>query len=67
MREKPNPAVSTVSHARLELGIGLQDGVQSDLILLNKRSGAIVLMPIRAEREKSLDGYDKKARLSVMI
>jgi hypothetical protein len=33
----------------------------------HERSGAIELMPIWPKREKVLDGYDKKARLSVMI
>jgi hypothetical protein len=45
----------------------LQDGVQCDLILPNERPGPIMLMPIGPKREKLLNGYDKKARLSVMI
>jgi len=67
MREKPNPAVPAVRHAPLKLGTGLQDRVQRGLILPNNRPGAIVLVPIRTEREKLLDGYGKKARLSVMM
>ena len=47
--------------------MGLQDRVQRGLILPDKRPGAIVLMPIRAKREKLLDGYGKKARLSAII
>jgi hypothetical protein len=67
MSEEPNAAPDAVGHARFELGIRPQDQVQRDLILPNKRSGRILLMPIRPNREKLLDGYDKKARLSVMI
>ena len=67
MREKANPAVRAVSDAAPKLGMGLQDRVQRGLILPDKRPGAIVLMPIRAKREKLLDGYGKKARLSAII
>jgi hypothetical protein len=35
--------------------------------VLNKRLGAIILVPVRAKREKLLDSDDKKARLSVKI
>lgn len=67
MREEPNPTVRAVCDAPLKLGMGVQDRVQRGLILLDKRSGAIVLVPIRAKREKPLDGYGKKARLSVTM
>jgi len=67
MREKANPAMNAVSHAGLKLGTGLDNRVECELILPNERLGAIVLMPIGPTREKLLDGYDKKARLSVMI
>jgi len=67
MREKPNPAVSAVCGTTPKLGMGLQDRVQRGLILPDKRPGAVLLVPIRAKREKSLDGYGKKARFSVMM
>ena len=67
MREKANPAVRAVSDAAPQLGMGLQNRVQRGLILPDKRPGAIVLMPICAKREKPLDGYGKKARLSTII
>ena len=67
MSEKPNPAVQTGNSATLKLGMGLQNRVQRGLILQDKRLGAIVLMPIRANREKLLDAYGKKAKLSVII
>ncbi len=67
MREKANPAVLAVNNALLKSGMGLQNRIQRRLILPDNRLGAIVLMPIHLEREKLLDGDDKKARLSVII
>lgn len=67
MREKADPAVNAVRDAPLKLGMGLQDRVQRGLILPDQRPGAVVLMPIRAKREKLLDGDGKKARLSVIM
>ena len=66
MRQKPDPAVRADSHAVLQPRMGLQYRVQRDLILPDKRPGAIEFMPIRTKRENSLDGDDKKARLSVI-
>ena len=63
MREKANPAVLAVNNALLKSGMGLQNRIQRRLILPDNRLGAIVLMPIHLEREKLLDGDDKKARL----
>jgi|GEM_PF-3549423 len=67
MREKPYPAVPTVRYATQKLGMGPQRSVQRRLIVPNKRPGAILLMPIRAKRERLLDGDGKKARLSAII
>ena len=66
MRQEANPAVRAGSHAPAKLGMGLQDRVQRGLILPDQRAGAVVLMPIRAKREKLLDGNGKKARLSTI-
>ena len=67
MSEKPNPTAQAGNGATLKLGMGLQNRVQGGLILQDKRLGAIVLMPIRPNREKLLDAYGKKAKLSVII
>jgi hypothetical protein len=67
MREKPNPAVRAVGHATSKCGMRLQNRVQRGLVVLNKRPGAVVPVPIHAKREKSLDGYGKKARFSAII
>ena len=67
MREEANPAVRAGSRTITKPGVGLQDRVQRSLILPDKRAGAVVPMPIRAKREKPLDGYGKKARLSTIM
>jgi hypothetical protein len=50
-----------------QIGIVAQDGAERELILTNKRAGAVVLMPIRAKRKEFPDGYDKNARFSVKM
>jgi len=65
--QKPNSTVRTACDAALKFGMGSQGRVERGLVLPDKRLGAIVLMPIRAKREQSLDRDDKKARLSVII
>ena len=67
MREEANPASRAGSRTITKPGVGLQDRVQRGLILPDKRAGAVVPMPIRAKREKPLDGYGKKARLSTIM
>jgi len=67
MRQEPYPATNAGRHAASQFRMGLQVRVQGGLILSDKRVSAIVLVPIRAKREKLLDGDDKKTRLSVRI
>lgn len=67
MREKTNPTDHAGNDAPVKLRMGLQDRVQHRLILPDKRPGPIVPVPIRTKREKLLDGYGKKARLSVIL
>jgi hypothetical protein len=67
VREKPNAALYAGNDATLQLRMGLQDRVQSSLILADDRLGAIVLVPVIAKRENFPDCYDKKARLSVIM
>jgi hypothetical protein len=67
MRKKPNPAVCAVGHATPKRRMCLQNRVQRGLVVPNKRPGAVVPVPIRAKREKWLDGYGKKARFSAII
>jgi hypothetical protein len=67
MREEPNPAVFAGRRATGQLGASLQNGVERDLILTNKRTSTLLLVPILAKRENLLDAYDEKARFSAML
>ena len=67
MRQKANSTVAAVDRTACQTGTIAQDGIERDLILTNKRTSAIVLMPIRAKRDKFADGYDKNARFSVKM
>ena len=44
-----------------------QDGSQRELVLTNKRTSAIVLMPILPKRENFGNPYNKIARFSVTM
>ena len=59
-RQESNATVRAVFDAPLQLGMGLQERVQSRLILPNKRIDATVLMPIELIREKLPDRNQKK-------
>jgi hypothetical protein len=67
MSQKANPAIRAVSDAAPQLRMGLQHRAQRGLILPDKRLGAVVLVPIVANREKLLDGDDKKTKLSAIL
>jgi hypothetical protein len=53
--------------ATLEVPMVSQDRLQSDLILTNKRVNAVVSVPILRKHKNFLEGYDEKARFSVMM
>ena len=59
-RQESNATVKAVFDAPLQCGVRLQEGVQSRLILPNKRTDATVLMPIDLIREKLPDRDQKK-------
>ena len=67
MCEEANPAVAAVYRAALKTRTNAQGGIQRALILTNKRTGAVVLVPILAKREDFRDGYSKTARFSVKM
>jgi hypothetical protein len=67
MREKADPAVTAANGARLELRMGLEDGIQRQLIFLKQRLRTGVLTPILANGGKLLDGDDKKAKRAVIL
>ena len=64
MCQEANSTVAAVDRTACQTGMIAQDGIQRELILTNKRTGAVVLMPILAKRKKFPDGYDKNARFS---
>ena len=49
VRQEANPAVAAVDRTACQIGIIAQDRIERGLILTNKRTSAIVLMPIRAK------------------
>ena len=67
MREEANPTAATANRTVFQTGMIAQDGIERQLILTNKRTGAIVLVPIFAKRKNFPDGYDKIARFSVKM
>lgn len=67
MREKANPTMAAGDRTACQTGMIAQDGIQRQLILTNKRTSAVVLMPSRAKRKEFPDGYDKNARFSVKM
>ena len=67
MSEKANPAVAATHRAVLQIRTIAQDGIQRELILTNKRMGAVGLVPILAKTKNFRDGYNKIARFSVKI
>jgi hypothetical protein len=67
MREEANSTVATGNRTVFQIGTIAQDGIERELILTNKRKGAIVLVPIFAKRKNFPDGYDKIARFSVKM
>jgi hypothetical protein len=67
MRQKANSTVAAVGRTACQIRTIAQDGIERDLILTNKRTSAIVLVPIRVKRENLAGGYDKNARFSVKM
>ena len=67
MGEETNPTVRAAYRAVRQIRTITQDGIQRELILTNKRTGAVVLVPILVKRENFRDGYDKIARFSVKM
>ena len=67
MREEANPTMAAGDRTACQIGMNAQDGIQRQLILTNKRTSAVILMPIRAKPKEFPDGYDKNARFSVKM
>jgi hypothetical protein len=67
MRQKANAAAATDNRTTCQTGMIAQEGIERQLILTNKRVGAVGLMPIGTKREKFSDRYRKNIRFSVKI
>jgi hypothetical protein len=67
MGEKANSTLAAGDRALFPIGIFAQDRIQRQLILPNKRKGAIELVPIVAKYKEFRDGNYKNARFSVRI
>jgi len=67
VRQEANGTVAAVDRTACQTGIITQDRIERSLILTNKRTSAIILMPIRAKRKEFPGGYDKNARFSVKM
>ena len=62
MRQETDSAVAAADRTACQIRMIAQDGIQRDLILTNKRTSAVVLMPIRVKRKDFPDSYDKNAK-----
>jgi hypothetical protein len=49
MGEEANPAVATSNGAAFQIRMIAQDGIERELILTNKRTGAVILVPVLAK------------------
>ena len=49
MRQKANATLAAVNRTACQIRTIAQDGIERQLILTNKRVGAVVLVPIRAK------------------
>ena len=49
MREETNSTVATLDRTVFQIRTIAQDGIEPELILTNKRTGAVVLVPILAK------------------
>lgn len=67
MSKETNPTVAAANRAVRQIRTITQEGIQRELILTNKRTAAVILMPILVKRENLRDGYDKIAKFSVKI
>jgi len=67
MGQKANAAMAAMDRTACQIRMIAQDGIQRQLILTNKRTGAVVLVPIGKKLKEFRDRYRKYARFSVKI
>jgi hypothetical protein len=67
MRQEADSTTAAVDRTACQMRMLAQNGIQRQLILTNKRIGAVVQMPFFGIRKEFPDGYDKNARFSVRM
>jgi hypothetical protein len=67
MRQEADSTTVAVDRTACQIRMLAQNGIQRQLILTNKRIGAVVQMPFFGIRKEFPDGYDKNARFSVRM
>jgi len=67
MSDEANIAVRALDRASSQFRMVGEKGIESRLILTDKRFDLIILMPVGTIREQLLDADNKKARFSVRI
>ena len=65
--EKEDPAVRAPAEASPEVGLGLQQGAQHEVVLKDEAASLALAVPGQAELKAALDFYDKKARVSLTM
>ena len=67
MREETNATVAALHGAVLQVRTNSQQGIESELILPNERTSAIMLVPIFSKRENFGDSHHQIAKFSVKM
>ena len=67
MRQEANPAVAAGHGALSPIRTIAQGRIECQLILTNKRTDAVILVPIFAKRKEFRDGDNKNERFSVTM
>ena len=67
MSEEANATVAAVHCALLQVGAIVQQRIESELILPNERTSAIMLVPVFSKRENFGDGHHQMAKFSVKM
>ena len=67
MREETNATVTAPHRAFLQFRTICQQGIESELILSNERTSAVMLMPIFSKRENFGDSHHQMAKFSVKM
>jgi hypothetical protein len=67
MSQEANPTMAAADRTACQTGMIAQNGIQSELILTNKPTDAVVLVPILAKTINFRQNDDKNAKFSVRM